>query len=154
VFLRGKLIPIGTNVVKCTATGVSGLGAQCSFTVTVLGPNGTLVQLQTEMAALLNELTNAPALSGVQGIAPAVAGPQDCEHLERALAHLDQALSSAWWWMRHIWFQGGHLVFEAVKGTIQELLAMLKDNASQVEDMVVQDWVDRLVKVARLLAGD
>ena len=48
----GSTFPIGTNMVRCTATNSAGNGSQCEFTVTVLGPR-QVKNCETSMFAVV-----------------------------------------------------------------------------------------------------
>lgn len=130
----GSTFPIGTNTVWCIATDDSGNSSQCSFTVTVEAG-------QAVKRKLLAELEDFKKLQ-----------PRKVIRLNRAIAQLNQSLKTNFWMDEtHLQPAKGTKVFVAEARVVHQLLHWKKQKGV-IDDARLQDWIDRLVRVDRLLA--
>ncbi len=133
----GSIFPIGTTVVTSTATDPSGNRASCSFTVTVLGSRGVKQNVLGELTAL-----RAP-----------VRDEDDGEGLDEAIVKLRDSLNAAFWIDQvHLQKKNGQEVFEKEKESVENLQKLLKEQKSAISDTLLRGFIDRMVKVDRLLA--
>jgi len=134
----GSLFPIGVTPVMVEAVdGCSSNTAQCSFTVTVLGAEGTKSNVLASLEVLLAGATN----------------PKDKQMLDDAIADMIDSLAAPLWIdQTHVNPTNGGLVFAYEQDAVGALLDIIKNKHSQVPDATAQDLINKLVKADRLLA--
>jgi hypothetical protein len=117
--------------------GCSSNTAQCSFTVTVLGAEGTKSNVLASLEVLLAGATN----------------PKDKQMLDDAIADMIDSLAAPLWIdQTHVNPTNGGLVFAYEQDAVGALLDIIKNKHSQVPDATAQDLINKLVKADRLLA--
>jgi len=140
----GSLFPIGTTTVQCTASDGAGNQSQCSFTVTVLGSQGTIEGVLADLIALQG--------GGTALLQTGASSPNAQTMLADAIQHLENALLSGYWRDEtHLDPTQGDEVFRQIKGALHELQALF-DNESGISEEQLQGYIDRLLKACRLLA--
>jgi alpha-tubulin suppressor-like RCC1 family protein len=134
----GRVFPIGTTSVRCTATDVSGNVASTNFQVTVLGAQGVISNVLSDLVALSNSFT--PPL------APA--------YLNIAISNLQQSLAPSFWIdQTHLDKSHGVTIFNDEQAAVQNLsLLIKKGNSGKIPNVAMQDFIKRIVKSDRLLA--
>jgi len=129
----GSKFAVGTNIVVCTTTDDSGNSDQCTFTVTVLGLHSVKTNILAEMVG--------------------AAASQHFPVLDKAIKKLDKSMAADWWSDEiHLNSKLGGRVFTAESETVRLLRALKRQRNSQLSAAQLQDWIDRLVQVDRLLA--
>lgn len=133
----GSTFAIGATEVVCTATDPSSNAASCHFTVTVQGARAALEKVLADLRALRARIDDR----------------QDGERLDAAILDLEGAVDPALWVDQiRLQRQGGNNVFHELKQAVHELGELIMDENSSVPDAALQGIIDRLVRVARLLA--
>ena len=134
----GRVFPIGTTSVRCTAIDVSGNAASTNFQVTVLGAQGVISNVLSELVALSNSFT--PPL------VPA--------YLNIAISNLQQSLAPSFWIdQTHLDKSYGRTIFNDEQAAVQNLsLLIKKGNSGKIANVAMQDFIKRIVKSDRLLA--
>jgi hypothetical protein len=129
----GSTFPIGATPVLCTAVDDSGNVSQCALSITV-------VNLRSVKMNVLAEMTKA-----AQSI--------DNPLLDRAIKALTRSTTAAWW-RNDLSLEsnfGGRL-FHAEAETVVLLHSLQAQRQSRVPATMLQDWIERLVRVDRILA--
>jgi hypothetical protein len=134
----GSRFPIGVTPVLAQAADSSGNTAQCGFNVTILGAQGIKSNVLAELITLR----------------ASIHPPQPfAQKLDEAIWHLANSLDPAWWIdQTHLHPQSGNLAMNEEK-LAANTLASLKDSPGcPVDPLVLQGFIDRIVKSDRLLA--
>jgi len=133
----GTWFPIGTTTVLVKATDSSGNSAFCNFQVTVLGAQGVISNLVSELIALRNNVNYQPDYVGLSG----------------AISNLQQSLAPALWIdQTHLDKTSGGMVFTKDIAAVQSLLKLMKDKHGTISNVVLLGSIKRLVKADYLLA--
>ncbi|MDD5039150.1 MAG: hypothetical protein PHN78_07530, partial [Dehalococcoidales bacterium] len=92
-------------------------------------------------------------LSDLNALRATVTDKQDGQKLDQAIKHLDKSLTPAWW-IDDVYpdAREGKKVFNEEKSTVEQIFNLMKDKKTSIPNMVLQDFIDRIVKVDRLLA--
>ncbi|HSU57555.1 MAG TPA: LamG-like jellyroll fold domain-containing protein, partial [Candidatus Dormibacteraeota bacterium] len=134
----GSVFPIGVTIVNNTATDAAGNAASCTFQVTVLGAQGVLSNVLTDLTYLRLTITRRP----------------DAEALDKVVQNLSDSLDATLWLdQTHITRSHGELVFNKDKAAVQELAHLLKQKQSSVDSTVLLTAINRILKSDRLLAA-
>jgi hypothetical protein len=132
----GSTFPIGISTVYCTAADTVGNSNFCTFQVAVLGAQGVKSNVLAQLTAL----------------SPSVTGPNELAHLGKAINHLANSLQPGIWLdQTHITRRQGEMAFNEESAAVQELLLLLKGGHS-LSQIILQGFIDRIVKADRLLA--
>lgn len=134
----GSLLPFGDTLVTVQATdGCSSNSESCSFTVTVLAPQG----VKSNVVDVLEDLD-------------AKASPWDKHKLDDAIADVIASLDPALWVdATHLDPQNGGQVFLHEQAAVAELQQLGHSKWSHFHDNGAKDQIARLVKCDRLLAS-
>jgi hypothetical protein len=133
----GTWFSIGTTTVLVKATDCSGNLASCSFQVTVLGAQGVISNLVSELIALRSNVTNQPANAELNG----------------AISNLQQSLVTTLWIdQTHLDTTNGGMVYNEDNKAVQYLLKLIKDNHGTISDPVLLESIKRIIKADFLLA--
>jgi len=134
----GRVFPIGTTSVRCTATDVSGNEASTNFQVTVLGAQGVISNVFSELVVLSNSFTP----------------PLATAYLNIAISNLQQSLAPSFWIdQTHLNKSHGGTIFNDEQAAVQNLsLLIKKGNSGKIPNVAMQDFIKRIVKSDRLLA--
>ena len=134
----GTVFPLGVTTVTVTATDPAGHSSTCSFVVTVLGP-------RSDKRGILNDLIALRAT---------VTDEQDGKKLDQAIDHLSRSLEpSLWVDESHLEPKHGDRVFSEEKDVVAKLQDLQEDKKSPLSDALLQGFIDRIVRVDRLLAN-
>jgi alpha-tubulin suppressor-like RCC1 family protein len=134
----GRVFPIGTTSVRCTAIDVSGNAASTNFQVTVLGAQGVISNVLSELVVLSNPFTP----------------PLATAYLNIAISNLQQSLAPSFWIdQTHLDKSHGGTIFSDEQAAVQNLsLLIKKGNSGKIPNVAMQDFIKRIVKSDRLLA--
>ena len=138
----GSLLPFGDTVVNVEAAdGCSSNTASCSFTVTVLTPQG----VKSNVLDVLDFLASK-------------ASPWDKQKLEAAIADIMTSLgigdsNALWLDPTHLDPQNGGTVFQYEQDAVAELQQIGHSKWSRWPDPSIGESIERLVKCDRLLAA-
>jgi hypothetical protein len=133
----GGAFPVGVTPVQCTAGDASQNTASCAFNVTVLGA----------------QAIEADVLNGLKVLRQSVTDKQDGKKLDDVIGNLTSALDPTLWIdQMHLVPKKGEKVFHETRDAVEKLRQLLKDKKSVISNVVLQSFVDRLLRVGRLLA--
>lgn len=134
----GSVFPIGTNVVRTTATDGATNGAGCEFTITVLGARGVLSNLVTELTALRATETDE----------------KQQRRLDDALERLNDTLKPGRFLNEtHVARREGSKVFRQHQRAVRKLVLWMKRERDPELDARMRNFIERLLRVDRLLAS-
>ena len=134
----GSVFPIGTNVVRTTATDTATNVAACEFTITVLGARGVLSNLVAELTALRETETEE----------------KQQRRLDDALERLTDSLQPARFSDETHFKKGeGSKVFRQHQRAVRKLAQWMKRERNPELDAVMQNIIGRLLRSDRLLAS-
>jgi hypothetical protein len=132
-----SVFPIGPTSVQCIARDAEGNSATCSFTVTVLGARGAAEIVLGDLIALR-----------------ATTNPEDSRKLDETIEHLTKSLAAELWAdQTHLARKHGEKVFHEEKEAVKKLCGLIKDKKSSIPDALLQGFVERIIRAARLLAS-
>jgi PKD repeat protein len=135
----GSLFPIGVTTVLAQATDASSNTASCNFTVTVLGALGVAENVLSEL------ITLRAALSGSNSAC--------LKKLDLAIQRLSDSVNPTNWIdQTHLQLTGGNFAFNQEKLAISALQHLVQSRDCPLPTAVLQGFIDRLIKCARLLA--
>jgi len=131
--------------VTCTATDKAGNTTSCTFTVRVLGANGTKLDVLAEMTAAN---IKAPKLGSKDR------DDDNCRGvLSNAISELQDSLSRANWIdQTHLSCKRGDNAIQEERDVVNALNAILKSKNNPYAPALLQDWINRIVSCDRLLA--
>ncbi|HEX4680745.1 MAG TPA: SdiA-regulated domain-containing protein, partial [Gaiellaceae bacterium] len=131
----GSTFPIGTTIVRCTATDAQGNAGSATFTITVADTARTLTE-----SALISAKT---LLSG--------AAKHDVDELKDIVKKLtDAADASNWVDGNRLVVRGGESVFNDDQEATDKLAELIKN--STIADATLRSLIDQLVRADALLA--
>lgn len=134
----GSVFPIGTNVVRTTATDGATNGAGCEFTITVLGARGVLSNLLTELTALRETETEE----------------KQQRRLDDALERLNDTLKPGRFLDEtHVARREGSKVFRQHQRAVRKLVLWMKRERDPELDDRMRNFIERLLRADRLLAS-
>jgi hypothetical protein len=134
----GSVFPIGTNLVRSTATDSATNVGICQFTITVLGARGVLSNVVAELTALRELETE----------------PKQQRRLDDALVQLSEALESGLFVNEtHLARPSGGRVFRQHRRAINDLRRWMRRENDPALRELAQNFIDRLVRSDRLLAA-
>jgi len=130
----GSVFPIGTNLVACTAMDGYGNSAQCGFSLTVR----SVRKVKEDVLAGMTALELSPASASL---------------LHAAITNLSRSLSPNWWVDdEHLRGKDGVNVFLQEQQAVHGLQLLATNSQDSGSVAVLQGFLNRLVKVDRLLA--
>ena len=134
----GTWFPIGTTTVVVKATDFYRNSAYCNFQVTVLGPQGSLSNLVSELIGLRSYSLNLSAAAELEG----------------AISNLQQSLTSAYWLdQKHLNKTSGAAFFTYSSTAIQLLSKLATDGRGIISNQFFTSAFSRIVKANYLLAS-
>jgi hypothetical protein len=134
----GSTFPIGTNLVRTTATDGSSNVAACEFTITVLGARGTLSNIVAKLTAIHELETDA----------------KQQRRLADALESLREALESNLFLDEtHLRRPAGGKVFRQHQRAYRKLAQWMRSEQDPILIDLVQNCLARLLRSDRLLAS-
>jgi hypothetical protein len=133
----GNLFPIGSNTVSCIAVDSASNTGHCSFTITVLGARGVLLDVLSQLLALR----------------PGVANSLDLSNLDQIIAGLGSATDQPLWLDEiHLERKIGQGEFTALLSGMDSLCQLLR-RTNSLPSANWQQFVSRIESAERLVAN-
>ena len=134
----GSQFPVGQTIVTCTATNADMLTNTCSFAVQVLVARSAKEKILAELITLRASTANA----------------HDRRAIDKAVGYLDKSLAVGFWVDEtHLKTAYGRRVFHWEGLTVAKLCNLIKGNKSGLPEATLQDLINRIFAVDRLLAS-
>ena len=141
----GTVFPIGLTTVTCVATDKAGNKTSCTFTVRVLGANGTKLNVLAEMTAANVKLK------------PLGRGERDDDDnrgvLSSAISELKDSLSRENWVdQTHLSCKRGDNAIQEEREVVNNLVKLLRSKTNPIAPALLNSWIARITACDRLLA--